>query len=135
MQSLDARQAGNEALANFYVDRFPPDVRQAYDAWMAQQPFDNPKADAHPFVPALYQPRGTREAAEAGTIAATKVQEARSAGTVSGQYLANTVLFATVLFFSNAAGKFIQRRVRMTAFIFAVAMFSFALIRTFTLPR
>src|SRR5690349_10852453 len=30
MQMLAAQQAGNEKLANFYVERFPPDARKAY---------------------------------------------------------------------------------------------------------
>ena len=64
MQLLAAQQAGNEKLANFYAERFPPDVRKAYDAWLAQKPFENPSADPHPFVPRLYEPRGTREAAD-----------------------------------------------------------------------
>src|SRR6478672_8437321 len=106
MQMLAAQDSGNQKLANFYVDRFPPDVRKAYDAWLAQKPFENPNADPHPFVPNLYQMRGTREATEATDTAASKLLEARAAGNVSGQYLANTVLFATVLFFASASGKF-----------------------------
>jgi hypothetical protein len=47
MQLLAAQQAGNEKLVNFYAQRFPPDVRKAYDAWLAQKPFENPKADPH----------------------------------------------------------------------------------------
>ena len=135
MQVLAAQQAGNEKLANFYVQRFPPDVRKAYDAWVAQKPFENPNADPHPFVPNLYEVRGTREAAEATDAAASKLQASRRAGDVSGQYLANTVLFATVLFFASASGKFEQRRVRIVAFCFAVAVFAFALTRTLMLPR
>ena len=135
MQVLAARQAGNEALANFLVERFPPDVRKAYDAWLAQKPLENLNADPHPFVPPLYEMRGAKEAAEATTKASTRVELARNAGTVSGQYLANTVLFATVLFFANAAGKFGQRRVRMVSFFFAVAVFAFAVFRIVTLPR
>ena len=135
MQALAARQAGNETLANFFVERFPPDMRKAYDAWIAQKPFENPTADSHPFVPKLYEMRGTREAAEAMEKAAARVELARSAGTVSGQYLANTVLFATVLFFANAAGKFGQRRVRLVSFIFAATLFAYAVFRIVTLPR
>ena len=56
------------------------------------------------------------------------------AGSISGQYLANTVLFATVLFFANASAKFEQRRVRIVAFSFAIAVFLFAVIRTAMLP-
>jgi hypothetical protein len=134
MEVLAAKQAGNEQLANFYVERFPLDVRKAYDAWLAQKPFENPNADPHPFVPNLYETRGTREAAELTSKAASNLEKARSAGNVSGQYLANTVLFATVLFFASASGKFEQQRVRSLAFIFAVAVFLFALVRTAMLP-
>ncbi|HSS15396.1 MAG TPA: hypothetical protein VLQ29_00260 [Candidatus Dormibacteraeota bacterium] len=134
MQLLAAQQAGNEKLVSFYVERFPPDVRKAYESWLAQKPFENPNADPHPFVPNLYEPRGTREAANATAKAATNQQEAGKAGSISGQYLANTVLFATVLFFASASGKFEQRRVRSLAFIFAVAVFLFALVRTAMLP-
>lgn len=134
MEVLAAKQAGNEQLANFYVERFPPAARKAYDAWLAQRPFENPNADPHPFVPSLYEPHGAREAVEATTKAANSQQEAGKAGSVSGQYLANTVLFATVLFFASASGKFEQRRVRIVAFAFATAVFLFAVVRTAMLP-
>ena len=134
MQLLAAQQAGNEKLVSFYVERFPPDVRKAYDAWLAQKPFENPNADPHPFVPTLYETRGTREAADATAKAATSQQEAGAAGSISGQYLANTVLFAAVLFFASASGKFEQQRVRTVAFLFAVAVFIFAVTRTAMLP-
>ncbi|HEY6153390.1 MAG TPA: hypothetical protein VIW07_06600 [Candidatus Udaeobacter sp.] len=134
MQALAAHQAGNENLMKFYVERFPPELRKAYDAWMAQKPFENPSADPHPFVPGLYETPRTREAAEASAKGADSQKQAGAAGSVSGQYLANTVLFAAVLFFANAAGKFEQRRVRVVAFIFAVAVFLFAVVRTAMLP-
>src|SRR5215831_15371299 len=105
MQALAAHQAGNDKLVNFYVERFPPELRKAYEAWLAQAPFENPNADPHPFVPRLYETSGTREAAEATAKAATNQREASVAGSISGQYLANTVLFAAVLFFANAAGR------------------------------
>lgn len=134
MQLLAAKQSGNETLASFYLQRFPPDVRKAYDAWIAQKPFENPKADPHPFVPNLYEMRGTSEAAAATASAAEKIDASRTAGNISGSYLANTVLFAAVLFFTNAASKFQQRRVRVVAFAFALAIFGFALVRIATLP-
>jgi hypothetical protein len=134
MQLLAAQQAGNQKLAEFYAQRFPPDLRKAYDAWLAQKPFENSKANPHPFVPNLYEVRGTREAAEANAQAASKVTEARQNGNISGQYLANTVLFAAVLFFANTAGRFEQRRVRVVAFTFALAVFTFAVVRIAILP-
>src|SRR5438045_8196293 len=61
MQLLAAQHAGNEQLASFYAQRFPPDVKKAYEAWLAQKPFEDRAADAHPFVSNLYQVRGTAE--------------------------------------------------------------------------
>ena len=134
MELLAAKQEGNEKLAGFYLERFPPDLRKAYDAWLRQKPFENPKADPHPFVPNLYEIRGAREATAATGTGAERLTQARNAGSISGSYLANTVLFATVLFFANAASKFEQRRVRIVSFIFAVAIFGFAVVRLALLP-
>src|SRR5437762_9776842 len=134
MELLAAQQAGNEKLVNFYAARFPPDVKKAYDAWLAQKPFENPGADPHPFVPKLYEVRGIADAAAARVQAVERLTGAREAGNRSGRYLANTVLFATVLFFAGTAGKFEQPRVRLSAAIFGLAVFAFAVIRMFITP-
>jgi hypothetical protein len=134
MQLLAAQHAGDEKLASFYAERFPPDVKKAYEAWLAQKPFENRAADAHPFVPNLYEVRGTADAAAARADSVRRVTEAREAGNRSGQYLANTVLFATVLFFAGTAGKFEQARVRLFAATFGVALFLLAVIRMLLMP-
>lgn len=134
MQLLAAQHAGNEQLTRFYAERFPPDAKKAYKAWLAQKPFENSAADGHPFVPNLYEVRGVAEAAALRSEAAQKVVQAREAGNRSGQFLANTVLFATVLFFAGTAGKFEQPRVRLSAAFFAVAVFLFAVIRMLLMP-
>jgi len=134
MELLAAQYAGNEKLASFYAERFPPDVKKAYEAWLAQKPFENRAADAHPFVPNLYQVRGAAEATAARADAVRRVDEAREAGNRSGQYLANTVLFAMVLFFAGTAGKFDQSRVRLFAAAFGVALFVFAVVRMLLMP-
>src|SRR5438477_12301566 len=76
MQALAAHQAGNDKLVNFYIERFPPELRKAYDAWLAEKPFEYPNADPHPFVPKLYETPGTRQAAEANGRAANSLNEA-----------------------------------------------------------
>ena len=104
------------------------------NAWLAQKPFENRAADPHPFVPNLYQVRDAAEAAAARAEAMKQITTARASGNRSGQYLANTVLFATVLFFAGTAGKFEQPRVRFSAAIFALAVFAFAVIRMLFMP-
>ncbi len=134
MQLLAAQHDGNQKLADFYAERFPPDVKKAYEAWLAQKPFENPAADPHPFVPHLYQVRDASEAAAARAEATQQLATARASGNRSGQYLANTVLFATVLFFAGTAGKFEQPRVRLSAAVFALAVFAFAVTRMIFMP-
>ena len=84
--------------------------------------------------PNLYLARGAEEAVAARADATQRMAEWRAAGNRSGQYLANTVLFATVLFFAGTAGKFEQPRVRFSAAVFAVAVFVFAAVRMLLMP-
>src|SRR6266853_1450136 len=134
MELIDAQMAGKDKLAHFYSDRFPPELRKAYDAWMAEKPFENPSADPHPFVPNLYQPRFVQDARQANADAGRNDAAAKRASAVAAHYLSNTVLFAAVLFFAGASAKFDHRYVRQSSFFFAVAAFLFAAARTFMLP-
>jgi hypothetical protein len=131
---INARISGNEKLAQYYSDRFPPELRAAYDRWMEQKPFENPKADPHPFVPSLYKPRFTEDVRNANADAARDGAEAKRTGDVGARYLSNTVLLAAVLFFAGTSAKFEQRHVRQSSFFFAVAVFLFAATRMLMLP-
>ena len=134
MEFMDAQMSGKEKLAKFYQDRFPPELRKSYDAWLAEKPFDNPSADPHPFVPSLYQPRFIQDARQATAESARNDADAKRTSHTGSQYLSNTVLFAAVLFFAGTSGKFDHRYVRQSCFFFAVAAFLFAAVRTLMLP-
>ena len=134
MDFINATLAGNDKLAHFYSDRFPPELRAAYDRWIDQKPFENPKADPHPFVPGLYKSRFADDAQQATADAGRDGEEARRTGNFAAQYLSNTVLFAMVLFFAGTSSRFEQRYVRQSSFFFAVAVFLFAVSRMLMLP-
>jgi hypothetical protein len=134
MDFINATLIGNDKLAQFYSDRFPPELRTAYDHWMEQKPFENPKADPHPFVPGLYKPRFAQEAQQVTADAGRDGAEATRTGNFAAQYLSNTVLFAMVLFFAGTSARFNQRHVRLWSFFFAVAVFLFAASRMLMLP-
>jgi hypothetical protein len=131
---IDAHVTGNDKLAHFYSDRFPPQLRKAYDAWLTEKPFENPSADPHPFVPKLYQARFVQDARQANADAGRNDAEAKRTGNFAAQYLSNTVLLAAVLFFAGTSAKFDQRHVRQSSFFFAVAVFLFAAVRMLMLP-
>jgi len=134
MDFINATLAGNQKLAQFYSDRFPPELRTAYDRWMEQKPLDNPKADPHPFVAGLYKPRFADNAQQTTADAGRDEAEAKRTGNFAAQYLSNTVLFAMVLFFAGTSARFTQRYVRQSSFFFAVAVFLFAAARMLMLP-
>jgi hypothetical protein len=131
---LTAKMDGNDKRAQFYADRFPPELRAAYDRWMEQKPFENPKADPHPFVPGLYKTRFAEEIQKTATSAEGDGAEAKRTGNFAARYLSNTVLFAMVLFFAGTSARFDQRYVRLASFFFAVAVFLFAVSRLLMLP-
>ena len=96
--------------------------------------FRNPKADPHPFVPALYQARFVDQIRQANADSARDGAEAKRNGNFGAQYLSITVLLATVLFFAGTSARFDQRHVRHASFFFAVAAFLFAISRMLMLP-
>lgn len=134
MQWINAHLAGDEKLAQFYSARFGPELKKAHTAWMAQEPFERTNAAPHPFVAPLYEARFVTEGTAALEQAARKSGLAASNTRTGAQYLSNTVLFATVLFFAGMSGKFDQRRVRAGTMVFAFALFVWAAIRISSLP-
>jgi hypothetical protein len=131
---ISARMQGDDKRAQFYSDRFPPELRVAFDRWMEQKPFENAKADPHPFVPALYKTRFAEDIQQAAADAERDGTEAKRTGNFAARYLSITVLFAMVLFFAGTSARFDQRHVRLASFFFAVAVFLFAVSQMLRLP-
>lgn len=134
MEAMDAKIDHDEPLERFYITRFTEELKPAYEKWIALNPFDDPSAPPHPFVAEIYVPRFNDEAREA-SVEAEKAEKASNVSKhVASSYLSNTVLLATVLFFAGTAGKFHQRRVKFWSLSFAIALFSYAVVRTLLLP-
>jgi hypothetical protein len=133
-QHLNARASSNEMLARFYADRFRGEAKQAFEAWMATQPFENSNAPAHPFVTNLYQPRLLAEARVAEAESQGLWQQAGEAGRISRSYVLITVLLATALFCAGTASRFEKPWVRRTTLALGLAAFVFAAARLLLLP-
>jgi hypothetical protein len=134
MKAIDAMVDGDEKRAQFYTSRFTGELKPAWDKWIALKPFENPEAPPHPFGPDFYTPRFAQEIRDHQAEAAKASQQARTTSQNAGNYLSNTVLLATVLFFAGTAGKFDQRHVRQPSLAFAIALFLFAAVRMLLLP-
>lgn len=134
MEAVDATIDGDKPLAKFYTDRFEDELRPAYDKWIALNPFEDPAAPPHPFVPALYKSRFEEEMREARDQSHQLQAESNRTGHYASTYLSNTVILASVLFFAGTAGQFDHRRVRWFSLAFASAMFCYAMVRMVLLP-
>jgi hypothetical protein len=134
MEYVAAHLTGNTTMARFYLDRFPPELKKAHEAWLAQKPFENPSAPPHPFVPALYEMRNARDIESTLKESSQRAETARTSGGVAERYLTNTVLLATVLFFVGITARMTSLRLRLGTFCFGVALFAFAAARVAILP-
>lgn len=134
MKAVDAIVDGDEKRAQFYTTRFTGELKPAWDKWIALKPFDNPEAPPSPFGPDFYKPRFAEEIRDHEAEAAKASNQAKRTSQNAGNYLSNTVILATVLFFAGTAGKFDQRHVRQPSLFFAIALFLFAAVRMLMLP-
>jgi hypothetical protein len=97
--------AGDQPRMEFYRNRFSDELTVAVDAWLALSPLTNPDAPASPLEMSAYQlPEATR-ADQLDDEADRAVIDGEHANNRSGEYVFNTVIFATVLLFAGLATK------------------------------
>ena len=126
---------GKTEIAHLYVDRFSPEYKVAFDAWLATRPFTNPDAPPGPsFMPEYVNPH-TEDAAELNKEASATFDEGTEARDNASRYVRQTVLFATVLFLVAISQRFTYRAVRLTATGIAAVVMLIALIGVVALPR
>ncbi len=131
---LDARAEGDSRLADFYARRFPPDLQNAFNDWIRQEPLTNPAAPLTPFLTPGYRPAGPVRAAELDKQAAEVFDEGQRANSVSDAFAQGGTILSLSLFFAGIAQVFRRRRVRVTLLAMAVLACVLGTIRVFTLP-
>jgi hypothetical protein len=125
---FEAKQAGNEKLAQFFADRLPAQTKMALAAWWKTNPFDNPRAPNTPFDMPEYKQTQLDEARQQEDNAAEIGKDASAAGRASDTYVLLTVIFASVLFFGGIGNTFESRRLRRTMIYIAIVLFSVTFI-------
>ena len=132
---IQAHQDRDDKLADLYVDRFSPEYRVAFDAWLATRPFANPDAPPGP----IFMPEYRNPELERADALNERAQETFEAGTAAREtadrYVRQTVLFATVLFLVAVSQRFRFRGVRIAASAVAGGLMIVGLVGVVTLPR
>jgi hypothetical protein len=121
-------------LADFYQARFRPDFVPAFNAWMRTDPLNNPDAPSTPFEMREYVLPETT----AAQIYDAQGEEAYAHGEESKEhseeYVLNTVILATVLFFAGIAPRIGWVPARLALMAVAIVFLGFAIIDVATLP-
>jgi hypothetical protein len=132
---IQAESAGDTEVASLYVDRFSPEFRVAFDAWIATDPFENPNALPGPsFMPEYRNP--LLEEGEALNERANDLfDKGTEARETAEQYVRLTVILATVLFLIALSQRFRVRNVRVGLLAVAGALFAYDLVALAGLPR
>ncbi|MEV0287998.1 hypothetical protein AB0H36_28110 [Kribbella sp. NPDC050820] len=108
----DADRRGETDLATFYVNRFRPEFRTAFDAWVATRPATNPDAPPTPFAMNQYHLGSRQEADRLDAAAAVSTAEVGRNIQRASNYVLTVVLYAVVLFFAGMSTKMANRRLR-----------------------
>lgn len=132
---IEARAQGQDRIADLYVERFSPEFRVAFDAWLRTRPFSNPDAPPGPSFMPEYHNEQIEHAAELNRQASEAFERGTEARETADRYVRLTVLLATVLFLVAVSQRFTYRAVRLTATMLAGGLLIIALFGVVTLPR
>jgi len=131
---IEARSEGRTELAELYEDRFSPEYKVAFDAWLATDPFSDPNAPPGPrFMPEYVNPqieRGKELNAEATRL----FDEGTAARGRANEYVRVTVVFATVLFLLALSQRFRSSKVRIGVLVVSGGLMLYGLITILMFP-
>lgn len=129
----DANERDERALAAFYIDRFRPEFRTAFNAWTATDPFTNANAPPTPFAMPEYQVEAKNEAESLDQSAQASAAEVERDIQRADNYVLTVVLFSVALFFAGMSTKIAGRRLRvlMVSVGYAILVAALAWVATF----
>ena len=132
---LQAHSAGNAALQTEMSNRFTPDYRTAFEAWLALEPFENPAAPPGPAAMPEYHNPHRAEAKRLNAAASDKFDEGTDARETGDKYVRATVLFASVLFLVAVGQRFKAHAARLGVGVIAVLVLVYTIASIAGIPR
>ena len=134
VQWVDAYAQEQDELARFYRERFRPEFKPAFEAWVATRPLRNPGAPPTPFAMPQYQLAAAAEAARLDAEADLLAADVRRYIQRSTNYVLGVVLCAVALFFAGISTKLASRRLRVAMLGLGWLVFVVALTWVATSP-
>lgn len=119
---LEAYARGDEELTAFLEDRFRDEFKPAFEAWRSLQPRSVPDSLSTPFALPQYQVASQQDAERLEQEANDLLDKGKAANQQSDDYVLNTVILVSVLFFGGIAQRFRSPRLRAVLIAFGFAM-------------
>jgi hypothetical protein len=131
---LDLETMGDQTLANLHAAHFQGALRIAFDAWLTQDPLNNPSAIPTPLKMPQYHQAEAERAARLETNADHLIEAGSTARERADEYVLNTVFFASVLFFAGISLRIASERLRMGILGLGVAFLVYGIVQIILLP-
>jgi hypothetical protein len=134
VQWVDAYAKRENELASFYRERFRPEFKPAFEAWVATRPLRNPGAPPTPFAMPQYRLDAAAEADRLDVRAESLAADVRRSIQRSSNYVLGVVLCAVALFFAGISTKLASRKLRVAMVGLGWAVFLVAAVWIATSP-
>ncbi len=132
---LGAGATGNQEAMDIATRRFRPELKVAFDAWLATDPDHNPDAPPGPQAMPEYEQPDEVKAKALHAKADRLANEGSDQGGNADDYVRTTVYLATVLFLIGISSHFPIKLARYGLIVVGVAILLFAIVQLLSFPR
>jgi hypothetical protein len=123
MQWVDSFARGETELVTFYRERFRPEFKPAFNAWVATKPLKTKGAPLTPFAMPQYRLAARTEAHRLDETAEKLSAQVRRNIQRASNYVLGVVLFAVALFFAGISTKLTATGVRKVMLVIGYVIF------------
>lgn len=131
---LEVKTEGNQQLADLYQRRFRPEFLPAFEAWLAEDPLNNPAAEASPLRVPQYHVAALEKSDRLEAEGTQHFEHGKDATEHTDSYVLTTVFFATVLFFAGISMRFAWQSMRITVLVLGSLSLVWAFVLVARLP-
>jgi hypothetical protein len=131
---LEVTTEGDQQLADLYQRRFRPEFLPAFQAWLAQDPLNNPAAEASPLRVSQYHVAALEKSDRLEREGNQHFDDGKEATEHTDSYVLTSVFFASVLFFAGISMRFLWQRMRITVLVLATLTLIYGVVQIATLP-
>ena len=132
---LGAHALNNPTATEIAVKRFRPELRIAFDAWLATDPDNNTDSPPGPQSMPEYRQPEARRARELKAKAERLRAKGSEQGTTGDNYVRTTVYLASVLFIVGISTQFPVRSARYGLIVVGAVILVFSAVQLIDLPK